>query len=120
MFQSGRRAASEEQTVGFWNWLMGKPKSVEVIDRIWMNQEAKVQGLCKEVQDQPPATPLLLAVFHFPATLGWLRLEFTRCNLAHKVQERPLSPADCLRAVSGGNPTILLAHADALVPDEYT
>jgi hypothetical protein len=25
--------------MGFWDWLTGKPKGIEVVDRIWLNQE---------------------------------------------------------------------------------
>ena len=33
-----------EQTVGFWDWLKGKPKSVENVDKVWMNQEGEFLG----------------------------------------------------------------------------
>lgn len=105
--------------MGFWDWLRGKPKTVEVVDMVWMNQEAKVRGLCQDVQEQLVATPVLV-VAHFPMTLARLREEFGRNNLSHVVQERSLSPADFLRSASLGTaPRIMLVQADALVPDEF-
>jgi preprotein translocase subunit SecA len=107
------------QAMGFWDWLTGKPKSIEVIDRVWMNQEAKFQGLCKEIQGQLEATPVILVVAHFPLTLARLRQVFEQNNLPFVIQERRLSPEDFLRPVNAANlPTIMLVQADALTPDE--
>jgi hypothetical protein len=105
--------------MGFWDWLTGK-KGIEVVDRIWLNQDAKFHGLCKEIQERSQTSPLVLAAAHFPATLSRLRSEVARCNLAHRDQESRLSPADYLRAVEGGNPApVVFVQADDLVPDEF-
>jgi hypothetical protein len=106
--------------VGFWDWLKGKPKGVEVVELVWMNQEAKFQGLVTEIQEQLLATPMILVVAHFPLTLARLRQELDQNNLSYEVQERRLSPADFLRAANLGNAApILLAQAEALIPDEF-
>jgi hypothetical protein len=106
--------------MGFWSWLTGKPKGIEVVDRIWLNQEAKFQGLCREIEERIHTSPVILAVAHFPGTLSRLRSEVAQCNVAHRDQDRRLSPADFRRAAKGGNPgPIILAHAGALMPDEF-
>jgi preprotein translocase subunit SecA len=106
--------------VGFWDWLKGKPKSVEVVEVVWMNQEAKFQGLCKQIQEQLSAVPIILVVAHFPTTLARLRQECEQNNLSYVDRERRLSPADFLRAARPGNATpIMLVQADVLIPDEF-
>jgi preprotein translocase subunit SecA len=110
----------QEQAVGFWDWLKGKPKSVEEVDVVWMNQDAKFQALCTEVQEQLLATPTVLVVAHFPATLARLRKIFDQNALSHVVQEHRLLAPDFLRAATQGNaPRIMLVRADALIPDEF-
>jgi len=106
--------------MGFWHWLTGKPNGVEVVDWIWTTQEAKLQGLCKEAQEQHPAAPAVLTVAHFPVTLDRLKSELKLWNMADQVRPSRLSPADFLRAVNGVDPaTLMLIRADALVPDEF-
>ncbi len=106
--------------MGLWDWLKGRPKSVEVVDVVWMNQEAKFQGLCNQIQEQLSAIPMILVAAHFPTTLARLRQECELNDLSYVVQERRLSPADFLRAASLGNATpIMLVQADALIPDEF-
>lgn len=112
--------SGREQTVGFWDWLKGKPKSVEVVDVVWMNQQAKYRGICLQIQDQLPAIPRILVVAHFPTTLTQLREVCEKNYLSYVVQERRLYPADFLRAASLGNATsIMLVQADVLIPDEF-
>jgi hypothetical protein len=106
--------------MGFWDWLTGKSKDIEVVDRIWLNQEAKFQGICREIAEQVYASPVVLAAAHFSATLDRLRTESGQCNLAHRHQVNRLSSADFLRALKAGNPSpVTLVQADALVPDEF-
>jgi hypothetical protein len=102
--------------MGFWDWLTRKPKGIEVSDRIWLKQEAKFQGLCKEID----TSPVTLAVAHFPDTLRRLRTELAQCNLAHRDHANRLSSADFLRAAQGDHPpSVILVQAEALVPDEF-
>jgi preprotein translocase subunit SecA len=106
--------------MGFWSWLTGKPKGIELVDHIWINQEAKFRGLCKEAQEKLPTAPLILVTAHFPSTLDQVRSVFAQRNLAHRDQESRLSPSDFLRAANGGNPApVIVARADALAPDEF-
>jgi preprotein translocase subunit SecA len=106
--------------MGFWDWLTGGPKGVAVVDRIWLNQEAKFRGLCNEIQEQLHASPVIVAAAHFPETLNRLRTELTKRNLANRDQANSLSPAGFFREVKGDNPpTVILVQARALVPDEF-
>jgi hypothetical protein len=106
--------------MGFWKWLSGKRNGVEVVDRIWLNQDAKFRGLCKEIQDQLPTTPVFLGTAHFPATLARLRVELAQSGLTHRDQANALSSADLLGLLKGGHPPpLILVQADALVPDEF-
>ena len=105
--------------MGLWDWLRGKPKSVEVVDTVWINQEAKFHGYCIDVDGELLTAPAVLAAAHFPATLARLRGEFAKRNLPHVNQEQRLSAADILRRVaSAANAAhVILIQSDALVPD---
>jgi preprotein translocase subunit SecA len=106
--------------VGFWSWLTGKPKSVQVADFIWLNQDAKFQGLCKQVQEELSGTPIILLVAHFPTTFARLKQECDRSKRPYLVQERRLSPAEFIRTVARANTTpVTLIQADMLNPDEF-
>lgn len=103
--------------MGFWDWLTGKSKRVEVVDTIWMNQEAKFQGLRRQIQNQLGDTPIILVVGHFSATLDRLKEDFAQDNVNQRIR---LTPADILDGATHENVTkITLVQADALIPDEF-
>jgi hypothetical protein len=71
--------------MGFFDWLTGKKSNTRVFpDKIWMNPQAKYEGIARDVaralaDSKPPVSVFLLA--HFPATLAELEAEVDRPGL---------------------------------------
>lgn len=105
--------------MGFWDWLKGKPKSVEIIDRVRMNQEAKFHGLCQEVQDQIPNSAVVLVSAHFPETLTRVQEALEGNGLTCRELTGRLSKAEVFRTANSENPEPILVRANALEPDEF-
>jgi preprotein translocase subunit SecA len=106
--------------VGFWDWLAGKPKAVEVADDvIWMTSAAKLRGLCAAARGVVPAGPPLLVLAHFPATLASVREAIQGQGVPHRPVAGRLTPAEVLRQAAEGHGP-LLALAESLLPGEPT
>ena len=105
--------------MGLLDWLFGKPKKVKTIDHVWINQDAKFDGLFREVKEQLAIPGTVLVVAHFPATLARLREELHENELNYKEQPNRLTTAELLRVAGSEDATPILIHADALDPDDF-
>jgi preprotein translocase subunit SecA len=106
--------------MGLWAWLTGKPKEAEVVDRIWKTQEAKFDGLCKELHEKLLTSGHILVVAHFSLTLDRLRSEFAKRSLVYRNQEDRMSPSD-IHDGNGETPaSVTLVQAQNLVPDAFS
>jgi preprotein translocase subunit SecA len=107
--------------VGFWSWLSGKGKRFTVADDVvWLSRNAKLQGLCDEIQRRLDEVPLVLVAAHFPATLDQAKAEIAKHNLPHLIHGSRLSAPDLGRyARQKDGPRIILVLAEALTPDEF-
>jgi hypothetical protein len=104
-----------EEAVGFWDWLRGRPSSVQIDDdAIWLSATAKLRGLSKQIQTHRNATPLVLLVAQFPQTLAQIKDHLGNDGVEHGDADRRFSPADITRIMSQkSGPRILLVLAEA-------
>lgn len=104
--------------MGFWDWLLGGPKTVEAADVIWLNREAKFRGIRQAVQARPEGSRVVLVVAHFPTTLAQVKEALGEQGLPFLGDQRRLSAADVLRHDNqGSGPRTLVALAEALLPE---
>jgi hypothetical protein len=105
--------------MGFWDWLSGKPKIVEVSDDvIWMNQAAKFKGLRHAVEKRLQDSVVILVVAHFPKTLaqvaealGELPWRYSRSG------DTRLPVAEALRGAGKGTSPCLALAASLVAAD---
>lgn len=96
--------------MSIWNWLSGKrvPRPI-VQDVIWMNQEAKLRGLCKEARERL-GDSLVLALAHFPSTLARVETAFKENSIPYAVAEGSLAAVPSL-AGRGDQAAVVLSLA---------
>jgi preprotein translocase subunit SecA len=96
--------------MGIWNWLSGNRVSRPIVqDVIWMNQEAKLRGFCKEARERL-ADSLVLALAHFPSTLAKVEAAFKENAVPYAVAGGSLAAVPSL-AGRGGQAAVVLSLA---------
>jgi hypothetical protein len=109
----------EETPVGLLNWFKSAPNNMHADeDALWMTPEAKLRGLCENIEAQLPHSSLVLVVAHFPATLTQIKAEVEHYRLTPVVHDQALTTANVRRlADQGSAPPVVLVLAERLAPD---
>jgi hypothetical protein len=105
--------------MGLFGWFAGAPKSVHVDeDAVWMTPEAKLRGLCDNLEGQLPHSSLLLVVAHFPATLTQITGQVENYRFKPVVHDKALNASDIRRyADQSGAAPVVLVLAEKLTPE---
>jgi hypothetical protein len=110
----------KEDGVGFWDWLTGRPKNIEVAnDVIWMNQAAKLRGLRAAVREELDNARFVLVLAHFPNTLTQLKAALEEQGLPCLGAGDRVSAAELLRHEPTSGESAVLALAESLVPEPF-
>ena len=104
--------------MGFWDWLTGGRKRIEVADVVWLTAAAKWQGIARQVQGKAGEVPVLVLA-HFPATLAEVRDALAAAGTAATPLERPASPAALRGQIQAGGPGVYLGLANLFRPDPF-
>jgi hypothetical protein len=67
-----------EACMGIFSWLFGKPKRVQIEDKIWLTRSAKHAGIAADLRNPLPEQQNVLLLAHFPDTLAALKGELAQ------------------------------------------
>lgn len=105
------------QIMGLWGWLTARRSNrVCSTDSVWLTTEAKLLGICRQINEDIADSRLILVVAHFAATLAAIKKVLDQEGVPCTVRTEPLSSKEI-----GGQDRSrrLLVRAVSLIADPF-